>query len=124
MQEASLKKLKSTLDQKTKSLETEEKRQKQSEELLRKEQADWKAANTKRQEGLESELQSKITLYADKDSEFVQKWESLEESKSVFAGTQSTQKAQLDQLQEETRQEYTSLQKTKSEMQAKEKRLD
>ena len=61
VQEASLKKLKSTLDQKTKSLETEEKRQKQSEELLRKEQADWKAANTKRQEGLESELQSKIT---------------------------------------------------------------
>lgn len=61
VQEASLKKLKGTLDQKQKSLEGEERRQKQSEELLRKEQAEWKAVNTKRQEVLEAELQSKIT---------------------------------------------------------------
>ena len=49
VQEASLKKLKSTLDQKQKSLETEEKNQRQSEDSLRKEQAEWKSANTKRQ---------------------------------------------------------------------------
>ena len=44
-----MKKLKSTLDQKQKSLETEEKNQRQSEDSLRKEQAEWKSANTKRQ---------------------------------------------------------------------------
>lgn len=48
VQEASLKKLKGTLDLKQKALESEEKRQKQSEELLKKEQDEWKAVNTKR----------------------------------------------------------------------------
>jgi len=48
VQEQSLKKLKSTLDQKQKALTAEEQRVKQSEELLRKEQAEWKAENTKR----------------------------------------------------------------------------
>lgn len=61
MQEKSLKKLKGTLDQKQKSLEAEEKRQKQSEDLLKKEQTEWKAVNTKRQQVLEDDLQSKLS---------------------------------------------------------------
>jgi uncharacterized membrane protein len=48
VQEQSLKKLKTTLDQKQKSLEAESARQQQNEENLRKEQAEWKAVNTKR----------------------------------------------------------------------------
>jgi len=61
VQEQTLKKLKGTLDNKQKSLESEEKRQRQNEELLRKEQSEWKAVNTKRQNTLEADLQSKIT---------------------------------------------------------------
>ena len=49
VQEQSLKKLKGTLDSKQKSLDTEERRQRQAEELLRKEQSEWKDVNTKRQ---------------------------------------------------------------------------
>ena len=60
VQEQSLKKSRSTLEQKQKALESEEKRQKQNEELLRKEQAEWKAVNTKRQQQLENDLQSKL----------------------------------------------------------------
>ena len=71
VQEQSLRKLKGTLDSKQKALEAEEKRQKQSEELLRKEQAEWKDANTKRQQVLEADLQSKISFYADRESEYV-----------------------------------------------------
>ena len=48
VKEQSLKKLKTTLDQKQKALEAESKRQQQDEENLRKEQAEWKAVNTKR----------------------------------------------------------------------------
>ena len=60
VQEQSLQKLKSTLDQKQSSLEAEETRQRHSEELLRKEQAEWREVNTKRQAVLEAELQSKL----------------------------------------------------------------
>jgi len=40
--------LKTTLEQRQKALEAESKRQQQEEENLRKEQAEWKAVNTKR----------------------------------------------------------------------------
>ena len=49
VQEQSLKKLKSTLDQKQALLDSEDKRQRQTEELLRKEQSEWKDINSKRQ---------------------------------------------------------------------------
>ena len=42
-------KLKGTLDQKQKALDAVEGRQQQAEELLRKEQSEWKAIHTKRQ---------------------------------------------------------------------------
>ena len=101
VKEQSLKKLKTTLDQKQKALEAESKRQQQDEENLRKEQAEWKAVNTKRQELLEADLQSKITSYADKETEYVQKWSLLEESKKAFQSEQGEQGAKLEALQKE-----------------------
>lgn len=80
VQEQSLKKLRSNLDQKQKTLESEEKRQKQSEELLKKEQSEWKAENDKRQKASEAELQSKISSFADKEADYVQKWDELKTS--------------------------------------------
>lgn len=87
MQEKSLKKLKGTLDQKQKSLEAEEKRQKQSEDLLKKEQTEWKAVNTKRQQVLEDDLQK-----------YVQKWRSLEDDKKELLESQAKETENLEKL--------------------------
>lgn len=114
VKEQSLKKLKTTLDQKQKALEAESKRQQQDEENLRKEQAEWKAVNTKRQELLEADLQSKITSYADKETEYVQKWSLLEESKKAFQSEQGEQGAKLEALQKEAQTEFIKVQETKN----------
>ena len=124
VQEKSLKKLKGTLDQKQKALEAEEKRQKQSEDLLKKEQTEWKAVNTKRQQVLEADLQSKLSYYADKEAEYVQKWKSLEDDKKELAESQAKETANLEQLQKQAQDEYLAVQKTKAEVQQKERRLD
>ena len=124
VQEQSLQKLKGTLDQKQSSLEAEETRQRHSEELLRKEQAEWKEVNTKRQAVLEAELQSKLTEFADKEPEYVQKWDALEESKRAFTDDQEAKNRQMEQLKQEADQQYLQVQKTKREVQDKERRLD
>jgi len=119
-----LKKLKTTLDQKQKALEAESKRQQQDEENLRKEQAEWKDVNTKRQELLEADLQSKISSYADKETEYVQKWSNLEESKKAFQSEQNEQSAKLEALQKEAQAEFIKVQQSKNQVQEKERRLE
>lgn len=119
-----MKKLKTTLDQKQKALEAESKRQQQDEENLRKEQAEWKDVNTKRQELLEADLQSKISSYADKETEYVQKWSNLEESKKAFQSEQNEQSAKLEALQKEAQAEFIKVQQSKNQVQEKERRLE
>lgn len=119
-----MKKSRSTLEQKQKALESEEKRQKQNEELLRKEQAEWKAVNTKRQQQLENDLQSKIKSFADKESEYVQKWDDLKKDKAAVGAEQKEQMANIERLKKESDEEFMKVQLKKTEVQNKEKRLE
>ncbi len=119
-----MKKSRSTLEQKQKALESEEKRQKQNEELLRKEQAEWKAVNTKRQQQLENDLQSKIKSFADKESEYVQKWDDLKRDKAAVTAEQKEQMANIERLKKESDEEFMKVQLKKTEVQNKEKRLE
>ena len=73
---------------------------------MRKEQGEWTEANTKRQQVLEADLQSKISLYADKETEYVQKWENLEESKTAFSEERQRETAKLDSIRKEAESEY------------------
>lgn len=111
------------MDSKQKALESEDKRQKQNEESLRKEQGDWKAVNTKRQNQLESELQSKIKSFADQESEYVQKWESLKKDQASYEANQSEQSGKIDQLKQEAEDEITKVHNKRKEVELKEKRL-
>ena len=108
--------MKSALDQKQKALEAEEKRQKLSEELLKKEQAEWKDVNTKRQSLLEADLQSKISIYADKETEYVQKWEDLKQRESSLAEDRSAETQKIDALKQEAEAEYLKVQTARKEL--------
>ena len=119
-----MKKLRSTLDSKQKSLEYEDKRQKQNEELLRKEQAEWKTVNTKRQQQLETDLQSKIKSFADKESEYVQKWYDLKRDQAATKTELREQTENIERLKKESDEEFLKVQMKKTEVQEKEKRLE
>ena len=66
----SLKKLKSSLDQKTNTLKQEENRQKQAQDSLKKEKSEWKDVSVKKQQELEASLQKKITSFTDKEADY------------------------------------------------------
>ena len=66
----SLKKLKSSLDQKTNTLKQEENRQKQTQDSLKKEKSEWKDVSVKKQQELEASLQKKITSFTDKEADY------------------------------------------------------
>lgn len=79
--------------------------------------------NTKRQNQLESELQSKIKSFADQESEYVQKWESLKKDQASYEANVSEQSSKIDQLKQEAENEITKVHNKRKDVELKEKRL-
>lgn len=79
--------------------------------------------NTKRQNQLESELQSKIKSFADQESEYVQKWESLKKDQASYEINVSEQSSKIDQLKQEAEDEITKVHNKRKDVELKEKRL-
>ncbi len=80
--------------------------------------------NTKRQQQLENDLQSKIKSFADKESEYVQKWDDLKRDKTAAGAEQKEQMANIERLKKESDEEFMKVQLKKTEVQNKEKRLE
>ena len=73
---------------------------------------------------MESDLQSKINSYADKESEYVQKWDDLKREKAALEAEQSAEQANIERLKKETDEEFMKVQLKRTEVQNKEKRLE
>ena len=73
---------------------------------------------------LENDLQSKISSYADKESEYVQKWDDLQRDQKSFEAERAEETKNLESLRKEASDEFTKVKAERAKVQEKERRLD
>lgn len=73
---------------------------------------------------LENDLQSKISSYADKESEYVQKWDDLQRDQQNFESERAEETKNLESLRKEASDEFTKVKAERAKVQEKERRLD